>query len=66
VDVAAIVVNALYIGLVQQRRVAPESVPDQLFDSALRWLFAGISATCAELPPTAGRVEVRPAEPRLN
>ncbi len=37
-------VLALFQGLVHQRRVDPESVPDDLFARALRWLFAGMGS----------------------
>ncbi|MEU0227241.1 helix-turn-helix domain-containing protein [Streptomyces sp. NPDC006284] len=37
----ATIVFALFHGLVQQRRIDPESVPEDLFDQALSWLFAG-------------------------
>jgi AcrR family transcriptional regulator len=38
----AVVVHALFQGLVQQRRVDPASVPDELFGQALGWLFTGL------------------------
>jgi AcrR family transcriptional regulator len=33
---------ALFQGLVRQRRIDPAAVPDDLFPTALRWLFAGL------------------------
>lgn len=39
----AVVVHALFQGLVQQRRIDPASVPDELFGQALGWLFNGVS-----------------------
>jgi AcrR family transcriptional regulator len=36
------VMLALFHGLVRQRRLDPEAVPDDLFAQALRWLFAGL------------------------
>jgi AcrR family transcriptional regulator len=36
------VLLALFQGLVRQRRLDPEAVPDDLFAQALRWLFAGL------------------------
>lgn len=44
-EVAA-VVSALYQGLVQQRRLRPDSVPDDLFGRTLRALLQGL-----EVPP---------------
>lgn len=41
----AAVVAALFDGLVRQRRLDPDQVPDDLFGHTLRWLFAGIDAT---------------------
>ncbi|MCU1681882.1 MAG: hypothetical protein JWQ81_2621 [Amycolatopsis sp.] len=38
----AVVVHALFQGLVQQRRIDPASVPDELFGQALGWLFTGV------------------------
>lgn len=40
----ATVVGALFLGLVRQRRIDPECVPEDLFGQALTWLFAGIKA----------------------
>jgi AcrR family transcriptional regulator len=40
----AVVVHALFQGLVQQRRIDPASVPDDLFGQALSWLFTGLKA----------------------
>jgi hypothetical protein len=48
VPAVATVVAALFEGLVRQRRIDPEQVPEDLFGYALRWLFAGIDATGAE------------------
>lgn len=39
----ATVVYALFHGLVQQRRIDPESVPEELFEHALTWLFSGLT-----------------------
>ena len=38
------IVIALFQGLVRMRRVDPDSVPDELFGQALRWLFTGAQA----------------------
>ena len=38
------IVIALFQGLVRMRRVDPDSVPDELFGRALRWLFTGALA----------------------
>lgn len=46
----ATIVFALFQGLVQQRRIDPDSVPDDLFARALRWLFAGIEGEPPEPP----------------
>jgi BetI-type transcriptional repressor, C-terminal len=40
----ATIVAGLFEGLVRQRRLDPGQVPDELFGSALRWLFLGIAA----------------------
>lgn len=40
-----VVVHALFQGLVQQRRIDPASVPDELFGQALGWLFTGLKTT---------------------
>jgi AcrR family transcriptional regulator len=42
-ELSAIVI-ALFQGLVRMRRVDPDSVPDELFGRALRWLFTGAEA----------------------
>jgi AcrR family transcriptional regulator len=42
-ELSAIVI-ALFQGLVRMRRVDPDSVPDELFGRALRWLFTGAQA----------------------
>jgi AcrR family transcriptional regulator len=49
-EVAATIVLALFQGLVQQRRTDAESVPDDLFGRAVRWLFAGMTAESEVLP----------------
>ncbi|WP_328687151.1 TetR/AcrR family transcriptional regulator [Streptomyces caniferus] len=46
-DSVATVVAALFHGLVRLRRVDPDSVPEELFGQALRWLFRGIGADLA-------------------
>lgn len=38
------VMVALFTGLVRQRRLDPEAVPDDLFAEALSWLFSGLRA----------------------
>ena len=43
-DELAAMVIALFQGLVRQRRVDPDSVPEELFGRALRWLFTGAQA----------------------
>lgn len=43
-------VIALFQGLVRMRRVAPDSVSDELFGRALRWLFTGAQADDQEQP----------------
>lgn len=40
----AIVVSALFQGMVRQRRIDPDNVSAELYGDALRWLFAGIQA----------------------
>lgn len=45
VTAVATVVQALFGGLVRQRRINPDSVPEELFGQALGWLFAGIAAS---------------------
>jgi hypothetical protein len=43
-EAVATVVASLFEGLVRQRQINPGQVPDDLFGSALRWLFLGIAA----------------------
>ncbi|MFI9383710.1 TetR/AcrR family transcriptional regulator [Kutzneria sp. NPDC052558] len=43
-DQLATVVMALFQGLVRQRRIDPDSVPEELFGQALQWLFLGAEA----------------------
>jgi hypothetical protein len=43
------IVIALFQGLVRMRRLDQDSVPDELFGRALRWLFTGAEAD--EEPP---------------
>jgi AcrR family transcriptional regulator len=43
-EAVATVVASLFEGLVRQRRIDPAQVPDELFGTALRWLFLGIAA----------------------
>jgi AcrR family transcriptional regulator len=38
----AVVISALFTGMVRQRRLDPESAPPELYGDALRWLFAGL------------------------
>ena len=40
----AIVVSALFQGMVRQRRLDPDHVSAELYGEALRWLFAGVRA----------------------
>lgn len=47
VDALTTTVFALFEGLVRQRRINPEAVPEGLFGQALRWLFAGLAASPA-------------------
>ncbi|MET7622503.1 hypothetical protein [Streptomyces sp. NPDC005408] len=44
---------ALFQGLVAQRRTDPDSVPDDMFPLAVRWMFAGV-ITPAPAPPQVG------------
>ena len=46
----AIVVSALFQGMVRQRRIDPGHVPPELYGDALRWLFTGWRATEASSP----------------
>jgi AcrR family transcriptional regulator len=48
--VIATVVFALFQGLVRQRRVDPASVPDELFEQALNWLFTGLAEKASSQP----------------
>jgi AcrR family transcriptional regulator len=43
----AVVVSALFNGMVRQRRIDPASAPAELYGDALRWLFAGLTAQSA-------------------
>ena len=50
-----IVVLSLFQGLVRQRLIAPDSVPDDLFGQALNWLLTGLRVTAgAEADPDSG------------
>jgi AcrR family transcriptional regulator len=51
----AIVISALFQGMVRQRRIDPANVPAELYGDALRWLFTGLR----ECESDRGR----PAEP---
>jgi AcrR family transcriptional regulator len=51
----AVLVAALFDGLVRQRRINPGQVPEDLFGHALRWLFAGIDATGTRTPVKPAR-----------
>ncbi|HTW97144.1 MAG TPA: hypothetical protein VMD59_00120, partial [Acidimicrobiales bacterium] len=53
------VVVALLQGLVRQRRIDGDEVPDELLVTALRWLLAGITQVRAPAEPPAAA----PAEP---
>ncbi|WIY01614.1 TetR/AcrR family transcriptional regulator [Amycolatopsis mongoliensis] len=44
----ATIVAALFEGLVRQRRIDPDQVPEELFGAALRWLFSGIEVSGRE------------------
>jgi AcrR family transcriptional regulator len=46
----ATVVFALFQGLVRQRRVDPASVPEELFEQALDWLFTGLTEKASSQP----------------
>ena len=46
-------VLALFQGLIHQRRVDPESVPNELFAQALRWLLAGVIADLPQAKRTS-------------
>ena len=46
-DVAA-VIAAMFDGLARQRLLNPAAVPDDLFGQAVKWLFAGISASASD------------------
>ncbi len=50
---AAVVVSALFQGMVRQRRIDPEHVSPELYGEALRWLFTGIDA-CEARPAEGG------------
>jgi AcrR family transcriptional regulator len=41
----AIVLSALFQGLVRQRRIDPDNVPADLYSDALRWLITGMRST---------------------
>lgn len=50
-DAVSTIVRALFNGLVRQRRINPDSVPEELFGQALYWLFTGIGASEPGGPP---------------
>jgi AcrR family transcriptional regulator len=45
VDALTTVVFALFDGLVRQRWLTPDAVPEDLFGQALQWLFVGLAAS---------------------
>ncbi|MDH6193748.1 AcrR family transcriptional regulator [Mycobacterium frederiksbergense] len=47
-DAFAVVVLALFQGLIRQRRIDPDRVPDELFAQALAWQLAGMPKASAE------------------
>ncbi len=49
VETLATILLGLFQGLVHMRRTAPDVVPDQLYATAIRWIFAGM----AEPPDSA-------------
>jgi AcrR family transcriptional regulator len=53
-DRVAVVVSALFQGMVRQRRIDPERVSPELYGEALRWLFTGIEACEAQPRKAAG------------
>jgi AcrR family transcriptional regulator len=55
-DAVSTIVRALFQGLVRQRRINPDSVPEELFGQALHWLFTGIEASGSRGAP-AGQPE---------
>jgi AcrR family transcriptional regulator len=55
-EALATVVAALFDGLVRQRLLNPASVPEELFERALQWLFTGIRAAEESAAP-AGQPE---------
>lgn len=57
-DAVSTIVRALFQGLVRQRRIHPDSVPEELFGQALHWLFTGIEASGPR-----GRLAGRPEPP---
>lgn len=46
----ATVVFAMFQGLVRQRRVDPASVPEELFEQAVDWLFTGLAEKASSQP----------------
>ena len=59
-DDVSTVVRALCQGLVRERRINPDSVPEELFGMALHWLFTGIEGE------RAARRARRPARVRAH
>jgi AcrR family transcriptional regulator len=57
VEQLAIVVFALFSGMVRQRCVSPASAPAELYGKALRWLFTGVRQTENLSPPVGGTNE---------
>jgi AcrR family transcriptional regulator len=57
----AIVVSALFQGMVRQRRIDPEHVSPELYGEALRWLFTGLQV-CESRPPDGGAPDGRPPD----
>lgn len=53
----ATVVAALFDGLIRQRRIDPDSVSDELFGLAMRWVFSGIDADGVNRPAKKPRAK---------
>lgn len=47
-DAFAVVVLALFQGLIRQRRIEPDRVPEELFGQALAWQIAGMPKAAAD------------------
>ena len=62
----ATVIQALFGGLVRQRRINPDAVPPELFSQALTWLFTGLRGTRGPDSPDPAGESATPPDPEQS